>query len=58
MRVAISYLYLDVLVVAQYWGLRVQRFYQLPMRWLNPKYWATRYTVIDMASRKNAFPGI
>ena len=30
----------------------------IPMRRLNPKYWATWVAVIDIASRKNAFPGI
>jgi hypothetical protein len=28
------------------------------MRWSSPKYGATRYAVIDIATRKNAFPGI
>jgi hypothetical protein len=46
------------LVVAQYLGLLEQRLYQLPIRWLNPKYWATRYAAVDIASRKNVFPGI
>jgi hypothetical protein len=58
LREAISYLYIDVLVVAQYLGLLGQRLYQLPMRWLNPKCWATRYAGVDIVSRKNAFPGI
>jgi hypothetical protein len=58
LRVAISYLTANVLVVASYMGFRVQRFYQHPMRWSNPKYGATRYAVIDMATRKNVFPGI
>jgi hypothetical protein len=58
LRVAISYLTANVLVVAPYLGFRVQRFYQYPMRWSNLKYEATRYAVIDIATRKNVFPGI
>jgi hypothetical protein len=39
-------------------GMASTKLLSIPMRGLNPQYGATLYAVVDMATRKNAFPDI
>jgi hypothetical protein len=44
----------EALVVAQYFGIEGSTLGSICMRYFNPKYWATRHSAVDIASRQNA----